>query len=134
MFSCFFQNGAVYGINHFLAVDREKLYRVFSGFVGAEKSVCIIVSASVNALCHDIIQSVYFFRSVGIQDALGALSAVNIAGEYAFCVVQDRFGIVGENDLHFSTALTDYIFIIVHIVNTGKYVFFVSEQFSVFFF
>ena len=124
----------MYGINHFFAADREELHSILCGFVGAKQAVSVIVSASVDAVCHNIIQRVDFFCAIGIQDAFGAFSAVNVAGEDTGCVVQDRFWIVGKNDLHFCAALTDHIFIIVHIVNTGKYVFFVSEQFSVFFF
>ncbi len=66
------------------------------------------------------------------QDAFGAISGVDVAGQHLVGVVEDGLWIVGKNDFYLSAAFTNQLGVKFNIVYTGEWVQHLAEQLAVF--
>ena len=103
-----------------LGSSREQLHLVLGGLVGTEEAVVLIEAAAVHRSGHDVVHAQDHLRARILQDPLGALPGVDIAGDDRVRVVQDRLRVVCEDDLALSAALLDQVSVVFHIVHAGE--------------
>ena len=54
---------------------------------------------------------------------------MNITGQDIFCIVQDRFGLVGKDDLAFTSRRFNQLTIEINVIDTGELMYRITEQF-----
>ena len=115
-----------------LAVTREKFYHFFIGFVCPKQAKFFIIAGAVDGGIEYFIQTKHFRSPCFFQNALGAGCSMNVTAKDMICIVENGTWIVGKNYFAVSTCFPDQLFIVFHIVYTGKTMFFISEQFTIF--
>ena len=115
------------------ALTGEELDLVLGGLVGAQQAEPLLEAAAVHALVQDIVQAIHPLGPGGPEQTLGALPAVDVAGQHIFGVVQNGAAVVGEHDLHLRAALADQVAVVADVVHTGEGVGVGAEQLPVLF-
>ena len=119
--------------NEISGITGEEFDLVFSGLVGAQKSVQLVAAAAVHGSSHDLIQAADSLCACCQQDPLGALAGVDIAVENVVSIRQDRSGLICKDDLCLGAAGADQVTVILDVINTGELVAVYAEELSVFF-
>jgi len=106
------------------------------GFLGClvrtEQTVGRVAAAAVDRCGQDVVQTQYDRSACFFQDAFGAISGVDVAGQHLVGVVEDGLWIVGKNDFYLSAAFTNQLGVKFNIVYTGEWVQHLAEQLAVF--
>ena len=114
------EDACLHVVNQIGALSGEKLDLILGRFVRAEQTVSLVASASVYGCVENIVQAANHLCTCRAENALGALTGVNVAGEDAIGIVQDRFCLICKHDLNLSAAGADEVGVVFHVVNTGE--------------
>ena len=131
MLACGVQDALLNVEHKVLAVPRKEFYAVLAGFVGAEQTIGLVVSAPVHGRGEDVVETEDHPGTCIAEKPLAALAGVDVAGDDGVGVVEYGERPVGKDHLDFSSALAYELHVIVYVIDAGKLVKVHAEQFAV---